>query len=331
LLTGAAPFEFALRRLRDGRRCFGFWLETSGAMSTQAGVPGEQFAIPYVDYLPEPGEASVDALRQVVASGDALTEVGTSSLESPSVRLAVDAVARENGWGPYSFATARIQRPDPRKALAWRIPLVLWRYSGTNPRPAGPPPSERVARIVGALASRGYSLDAWSTAAAEAAAQLAPSDARDVFATMVHPPARSAGFSPWMWIRNVQFAAAFVAAYLDGGAKRSFGKRYLRAVALGPMDWTGEAAVIALAAIARQESGSRSDVAAIYRRLFDKAPRPGHVPYEQALVVGTALIPGIAPELLRIARHTLELLQVAYPERRAWFARLDAVLFAGLL
>jgi hypothetical protein len=50
----------------------------------------------------------------------------------------------------------------------------------------------------------------------------------------------------WTWIWSVQVAAAFVIAQLEADWEGSFRKEALFSLVNGPMDWTVNAAIIAL-------------------------------------------------------------------------------------
>src|SRR5207302_749651 len=86
---------------------------------------------PYVDFLPCPREATLNVARQALQQKHQIMEVGVSSMESPSTRLAME-LALGLPRGSMKVGVAQIQTPDPRVP---RVPVkyLLWRYEGTDP------------------------------------------------------------------------------------------------------------------------------------------------------------------------------------------------------
>ncbi len=254
----------------------------------------------YIVWLPEPSDATISLLRHIDAQQDAdHLKVDLSALESPSARLAVELYQRERlGKVDFTVSVAAIQEPDPRLPRG-PVEYVLWRYEGVDPRPVIEPPSRRVAKAVAALAASPYRAEAWSGQARHIAAKLGVGRVGDLLGAMLHPPKRPPQFTIWVWLQRMQLAAAFVIAHLDPGWEGSVRKRVLFSLARGPMDWTVEAAVVALMQIAREESAATRDVAALYSELFDALPKPGSVPYLDALVRCSQHLPSL-PEDLQI-------------------------------
>jgi hypothetical protein len=77
----------------------------------------------------------------------------------------------------------------------------------------------------------------------------------------------------------------------------------LLSLARGPMDWSVEAAIIALGQLARDEPGAVPEVSALYLELLRSLPHPGAVPYLNALIIWSFALPGATPDLRRAAER----------------------------
>jgi hypothetical protein len=69
-------------------------------------------------------------------------------------------------------------------------------------------------------------------------------------------------------------------------------------LANGPLDWSVDAAVVALGEVAVREPEAAGDVAEVFGKLLREQPRPGHVNYLGALLAGIQNWPA-APKDLR--------------------------------
>ncbi len=273
-----------------------FWKRRKGKdrISDEGERPGLGQAFePYLSYLPEPSDATVSLLRQVVERQARIEqfEIELSSLESPSARLAVEMYQIERfGRAQLSVRIGQVQQPDPRLPQG-PVDFVLWRYEGTSPQPAVGPPADRIAQAIATLAAEPFHAERWWELAGQVAAKLGARDVKDLLGTMVHPPSRHEGFPVWVWVQRVQVAAAFVIAQLGEGWDGSPRQRVLFSLARGPMDWTVEAAILALAQISRREPVAVRDIAALYLEMLESLPSPGGVPYLHALLVCAARLP----------------------------------------
>jgi hypothetical protein len=187
-----------------------------------------------------------------------------------------------------------IQQPDPRQP---RVPvdLQLWRYDGVYASPAVPPPSAEIAEIVRALASQPYALEIWQDLAGEAAARLTPDDAEEIAAAMAHPPSAPEGMRAWVWLQRVQFAAALILSRLDTGWVGSIRRKALIDLANGPLDWSVDAAVVALATIARAETEARAEITQLYRDILKNTPTSGYTCYVAPVLISYLAVPEISP------------------------------------
>jgi hypothetical protein len=255
---------------------------------------------PYIGYLPEPTDATVNMLRQVsanVAQNDDMQEGGSikikvNYLEVPSVFLAIDLQFRAlNVPMRVIVKTGKVPKPDPRKP-GGRVKHLLWKYRFKTAKPALAPPSDgRIVETVAELALQPYDYQANWDQARSAARHLQADSVRDILATMVHPPPIQDGSPSWVWLPRVQLAAAQLSAHLDRGWNGSIRKQALLDVAAGPIDWTTEAAIVAVAQLARDTKEAAADVRGLFAQLLERAPREGHCCYFTALCHNWLLLP----------------------------------------
>ncbi|HEY1014254.1 MAG TPA: tetratricopeptide repeat protein, partial [Herpetosiphonaceae bacterium] len=111
----------------------------------------------YLSSLPDPGDATINVLRQVAEAGDAdINQLSLSRLEAPSALLALHRWTLErHGHANAAVSIAEIQQPDPRRPSG-PVDVVIWKYEGTRPLPTLPPPTTLVAAAVAALAAQPF-------------------------------------------------------------------------------------------------------------------------------------------------------------------------------
>jgi tetratricopeptide (TPR) repeat protein len=304
--TAATPLSFLLRyRLGEGPR----WLDALHKFQTdhpRHGWTRQIFANLrwYVDYLPEPAEATINGVRKIVAEhpdikpGAAKVRFGVSSIEVPSCRVATED-ALKMPRGTLVMEVGGVPSPDPRQPIG-PVDHVIWNYEGTDPRPAMPAPPAEVVAAVARLAGRPYDLDAWAEQAAIIAAQLGPGAVEGLLGVLVHPPATPDGWRPWNWIRSVQFAAALVLSRVDDGWEGSLRRKALVSLARGPVDWTTEAAIVALSQVCREETlspAAKEEIVEVLRELARALPDEGHCCYHYALAAAVSRLPFPAEQL----------------------------------
>jgi tetratricopeptide (TPR) repeat protein len=263
--------------------------------------------VPYFAVLLEPADALINSLRQMSEQSFDAKEIKftLSALESPSARLAVERYQIEKyGKAHLEIKVTRLQKPDPRVPKR-SVDYLLWRYKGTNPEPAVQPASSQVNAAILELAQSRYSTEFWFHKAYPLASNLGVAAVNDLLGVMVHPPARPETFPIWAWIQRVQVAAAFVIGRLERGWEGSTRKSVLFSLARGPMDWTVEAAIIALAQIAFEEQAAAPDVAELYLELLNTLPDDGGIPYLDALLTCSTRLPSPPPALRRLVERML--------------------------
>lgn len=264
---------------------------------------------PWLGQLPPAGEAVVNVLRQVLASGTPVFggKLRLSSLEGPSAMRALAA-----GIPDVAVTVDTVPAPDIRIPRQVGGP-VLWRYDGTDAVPALPPPAPEAADRVRQLAQA-----AWPNppAAYDAAVALATVDLADLLAVLLHPPAIPATelgralsrHDPALWVRAVQVYACLGVLHhrTDEPWPQSTRRRVLLGLAWGTEDWITEAALFALVTAAWIDPSVRPDVArSVADRLVDIAAvgrqRPVTIAWSVARLALVA--PGLDPGATRLARR----------------------------
>ena len=249
-------------------------------------------ATPYFGYLPEPSDATTNVFKNMLAQHgkvQRITRHTLTSLEAPSNYLAVpDLFATE-------VAVVRLQSPDPRVPRQ-PVEYLLWEYDSLKPRVAVPPPAPEVADAVADLARQRYHLPAWLRQAGRLGQQFGPGRVNDLLATMVHPPLLDRATRPWAWVYRLQVAAALVLSQVESAWEDSARRRALYSLVWGPMDWTVDAALVALAAVAAEEEGTAADIAAIFRELLANLSGGGPSCYYPALLWSMLRLPNLTAE-----------------------------------
>lgn len=246
---------------------------------------------PYIGTLPTPDEALINLLRDIKAksaTGEVTLEAGStlginlSTLEAPSAQLAMSRTLEAQGVS-FTLNIEEVFSPDPRQPLH-PVEYLLWRYEGMTPLPAVPPPDPVIAEKIAALAQTPYALECWHAPARVLGESLGPTALTSLLGVMVHPPATPAGWEVWDWIIAVQLASALTIAAIDTGWEGSRRKAALTSLIYGPMDWSGTAALIAMALLARQDKRINIELDHICRDLWHLGPSSAEWPLERAMV-----------------------------------------------
>jgi hypothetical protein len=267
---------------------------------------------PYAGYLPEPSDATINTLRQVADEFRKKKQnprppkdnkqdhfkLTLSSLESPSARLSLDLFLMDTVSLKGTVSVLDVPSPDPRLPHG-EVDFVLWRYEGNDPEPAMAPPSEVVASQVASIASTPHTLSQYAVDVRQLAASLGGDHLNDLLGVMVHPPACPADIEIWNWIHRLQVVAALTVANLNADEPwlTSLRRRALYSLVRGPMDWTVEAALIALSYAGRSDPSIVPDIASIWLETLESMPGSGAIPYLGALVYCGLGLPNIPGEL----------------------------------
>lgn len=239
--------------------------------------------------LPLPYDATANMVRDIhqkKAAGELVIEPGFSieitldGLEAPSGRLA--AVLELGGDGSdlkaLKLGVKKVQTPDPRKP---RRPVrdVLWIYSEKNGvisvRQTLPPPGPDVAKAVDRLAGRDWFLPTWWRAARDVGPALGPSAVDELLGAMVRPPRPPLELDAVEWVVRHQLAGAFLLAHVDQGWAGSRRREALLSLVDGVMDWTTDAAIVALRELALDEPAALPEVEQRFWTLKDEVPTTG--------------------------------------------------------
>lgn len=244
------------------------------------------FFPPYWWYLPSPGEASIDLLRQAEAQqtetpGARLKKCGLSRLEAPSVNIVWRLwLERNQPRTPVTFSIGTIPNPDPRIPIG-PAPWTLWRYKGTEAVTMvnAPDISAPAVQAVAALARTPLPLRRWWNQAEEVGKLLGVSAADALLGCLVHPPQCPDHFALWDWVPRCQLAATILLARLEpipSDWTRSLRRQMLCSLAQGPMDWTVGHALLVLCLVATELPSARRDAAIIFRRVAAALPSSGY-------------------------------------------------------
>ena len=254
--------------------------------------------VPYVGRLPEPGEALINLMRDMKAKHAAgevklkggTFNVGLSAVEAPSARLAAQRMANALGVS-YALSVSNVLTPDPRVPLR-PVEYQIWRYQAYDPEPAVPAPDPILAEHISVIAQTPYALLRWYAQAHTLGKRLGEAALMNLLWVMVHPPATPTGWDEWGWVIAVQIASALTIASLGDvtawdGSRR---KAALISLIYGPTDWSGAAALIALAVLAKQNKRITIEFDSICRDLWSLGRGTAEWPHEQAMVFGLLFV-----------------------------------------
>jgi len=233
-------------------------------------------------FLPEPSDATANALRSVLEAeerGDSMA-IATSAVEAPSNMTAFRLAGMDATISYNSVAT-----PDPREPIA-DIEYTVWELDGEVLAPALPPPPPDVAAAVAEVAALDYERDRVWAAASLIPRRIADVTAEQLLSVVVHPPPVPPGpHAPNVlaWLGRVQLAAADALAHLDEDWKPSKRRGALMSLLHGPMDWSTNAAILALTRLARAEPALSVDIGEAFAELEASRPDAGAVCWEQTL------------------------------------------------
>ncbi|WP_067471711.1 tetratricopeptide repeat protein [Actinomadura hibisca] len=269
----------------------------------------------WLGHVPRPSEAVVNVLRQMLAEGGGTggAALTLSAPEPPSALLAFDRALPGS-----TVDITGVPEPDPRRTVpevfaegpVRTVRHRVWEYDGVTAHPAVPPPSPEALRAVQAMAGHRWR---HLPGAYDDAVRLAETDLDDLLGVLVHPPAQPEPDPATLpeWIRSAQAWACLGIAHhrpdepWEGSRRRAV----LVDLAYGPEDWTGEAALLALVAVAWTHPEARADVAALVSWRFLAALRAGRdraVPVLDSLALLVRVTPDVHPDMRGLAAEVLE-------------------------
>ena len=268
--------------------------------NARARILANQFEPYFGGYLPEPQDATINAIKQLTKAlekhdkGILNINLSINLLESPSATLAAQMEVRRHApEGIVGVTIDDIQQPDPRLP---RVPVdvLLWKYDGYIAEPALPPPGDDIRELVADLARHPFTMETWKELAREAAKSFGLERAGELAAAMVYPSEAPEDMRAWTWLQRTQLAAALIIASLDEGWEGSTRRAVLTDIANGPMDWTVGFAAVALATIAQDVPEARKEVTELYRAILGNTPTTGHTPYVAPVIISYLAVPRIS-------------------------------------
>ena len=257
-------------------------------------IAHEQFEHTFLNTLPSPGDAVYFFFSDVLGDlyGGSTQDSFHAQLGDPAppsataaLRLGLAALGYENGpRGPsprVTYDDSRPQSPPPHEPRA-RVDFTLFHRTPTGWQPAVPPPDGEAVQAIGEIAHTGYDVREWARRAESIGPRFATRPDRLV-SVIAHGAPLPQGREPFDWLLRVQTAAALALAYLDDGWIGSRRRRALFHLALGPVDWAVQAAVIALHHVAVTVPGTRDDIEQLFAFLMGNAAERGYTCYAMAL------------------------------------------------
>lgn len=239
------------------------------------GVP-----VPFMDYLPEPQEAGINMLRQMhelhqgEGIGGSSLKITINYIESPSVRLAADLFLKVNKLAlKINWVMQGVPKPDPRKSVAKKN---LWKYWFKDAKPAVQAPPEQFSKACASLASSDYDCKQNWIDARALAQKTQPEHVWQILAVMVHPPLPPIDIEAWIWLPRIQLAAAQWVANIEIVNNIPIEQSALVEVTRGPIDWTTDAAVIALTQRQREADTNSDWLCHHFFDLLHRLPKEGY-------------------------------------------------------
>ncbi|MFO0940001.1 MAG: hypothetical protein U0930_04475 [Pirellulales bacterium] len=269
--------------------------------------------VPYLSFLPEAEEASINILRQLaenLADGQELNggsiKVTVSFIEPPSIDLATDLFLKSLGLQlTINRTVSKVPKPDPRKSKA-KFPL--WKYGmfSKQAKPAVVAPDNRLISACAELASQPYDFDGNWLAAELISKQFAIDAIKPMLAVMVHPPLVRNGTPAWVWVQRVQLAAAQCVACIEMQRSVRIENSILIDVLQGPIDWVIDAAMIALMQRARKENLDSEWLGHQFFNLMNRLPTSGYWSSLKVALHCVLLLPNLDPNAEAEVQQILE-------------------------
>ena len=275
---------------------------------------GKQFgwgvATPYLTYLPDAVDASINVLREIKSYFESGEDLGSSLdislnlLEPPSVELATNLMLRVfQSDMKIVRKIERIPKPDPRKS---KSNIKLWKYWRKSASPALRCPSENIRKTCARLAAQKYDYESNWQVAGQLSAKGTPALIPEILAVMVYPPdVHSKDVEPWTWLQRIQLAAAQLVAQIESRHQIPLDQSALTDLLRGTIDWTMDAAVVAQVQRIRMDGLDGTWFAGQLFDLVERLPKEGYwSPLETALE-NYLLIPGLDSESCDTVRQIL--------------------------
>ncbi|AKF02968.1 hypothetical protein [Sandaracinus amylolyticus] len=242
------------------------------------------------------GDASTNVLASLRQPPPMTLQLAATCLEAPSaiVTLALRTLGTADARA-LEYSAGTVPAPHPFEPLDRTLGASLWSADGARAIQTIPAPSAAVSAtidgVVRALWGRirdgappllGIA-EAWR--AARHTPELDAIDPHELIAAMVHPTAPDAWSDVVPWVFDRQVVAALMLGAQDRGRPWLASRRResLRALVLGPADWTRAAALVALREVLLDEPDALDDARTWCERVLDAQPDHGHVAWADAL------------------------------------------------
>jgi|GEM_PF-6368480 len=252
--------------------------------------------IPYIDYIPEPQEAIINLLKQIIEKNPSLDNGGCinvtlSNMEAPSAinsfRLYLNDFGRKPN-GPVLNLNIKSEEESKFIEETSSDHLKLWDISKNTETPCYTFISDKVKESVIEIAKTDYNFNMWSEKAKEVSKTLTKSNVDELLAIMLNPPVPSEGFTSWRWIKSIQYFSVFIIANLDVD--------YLYNICDGQLDWPIEPAIVYLANEANIDSYD------VFYGLLKRMPKEGYCFYLYPLIFNWLRIKNLSEDV----RQSLE-------------------------
>lgn len=260
---------------------------------------------PFVRYLPTLDDASI---RAIAPFCETLEQSGYSpaqslgsfrldawAIEAPSVGVSLDLICERYGHDGYDYVLHQEDPPQPDiRAAAAQVKFSLWSYEGLWPTalvsrraPIG------IKRHIASLAKRPYHIHTWWEWAGLIAAQLTGLEADTLPSVMLDVVNTGPSHhSPWSWLHHNQIAAAMVLGQYAAQRQALWQRRVLFDMAIGPADWSNQAALIAMYAWGIHDDSVMQQLRQQLRTLFDACQSWSWCCYGSCLCALTWLVEG---------------------------------------
>ncbi len=218
----------------------------------------------WIDRISPPREACTRFLEQVEPTADDQLNLQLSAPEAACAHWILQQACIDAG-ATLTLTVGAVE-PDPRVGLAR---LAAFRWTDATVEPVHPRPEAAPWDEVLTLADADFEPGAW-LALARALRAAVDVDAQTLLAMIPHPPEPPREDDEPLWWRRAWTAAC---AFAIGGGKAGWAD--LVDLVRGPVDWPGEAALMALAAWAVEDPVRRPEYLALREECQARYPEHG--------------------------------------------------------
>jgi hypothetical protein len=248
---------------------------------------------PFLGFLPLAGDATAVALSQLKEpilenrAGNSMT-LSLEQLEAPSVDVAIRLMLEQcNRKLKFMRRFAKVPQPDPRKTKA---NFRLWKYRLGRPYAAVSKPPGILVEMSADIASADWDYAKNWEMARLLSVSIRAEDVKALLSVMVHPPAVRSDSDPCVWLQRIQIAAAQLAVWAEMKNNVPVEESLVAKILQGPLDWSVDAAAIALVQRANEEPESVLSVVKLLKELLDRIPGEGYWSCRETAVRNAMLI-----------------------------------------